>query len=108
MHAQDRADLATRVSHGTLVVGQARTVRRPDLDEAGTRLRDHLGDPEAAADLDQLPARDDDRGAVARQRRGGQQHGAGAVVDGDRRVGAGQISQQAFDMSVPAAAFSGN
>src|SRR5437764_12600446 len=43
-----------------LVVGGARPVRRPDLDEAPARACEHLRDPEAVADLDQLAAPDDD------------------------------------------------
>ena len=47
---QERRPLADRL----LVVGRPCPVRRPDLDEAGARPRQHLGDPEAVADLDQL------------------------------------------------------
>ena len=43
-----------------LVVGAAGAVGGADLDQPRARLRDHVGDAEAAADLDQLPARDDD------------------------------------------------
>jgi hypothetical protein len=35
-------------------------VRRSDLDETRTRPREDVGNAEAVADLDQLPARDDD------------------------------------------------
>jgi len=41
---------------GGLVVGGARAVRRPDLDETGTGSREHVGYAEAVADLDQLAA----------------------------------------------------
>ena len=57
------------------VVGQARAVGRPDLDEARAGLGDDLGDAEAAADLDELAARDD-QVAPGRERRGGQQRRA--------------------------------
>ena len=42
-----------------LVVLRPRAVRRPDLDEARAGPREHVGDAEAVADLDQLAARDD-------------------------------------------------
>ena len=63
------------------VVAQPRAVRGPDLDQRAPACRDDLGDAKAAADLDELPARDDDLASRPRQRRGGQQHGGGAVVD---------------------------
>ena len=47
-----------------LVVGGARAVRRPDLDEPRARAGEHVGDAEAVADLDQLAARDDDLAAL--------------------------------------------
>ena len=75
VHAQDRADVVVGLERA-LVVAEPRPVGRPDLDQPRARLRDHLGDPEAAADLDQLAARDDDRPARAGQRGRGQQHGA--------------------------------
>ena len=63
------------------VVGPARAVRRADLDEPGAGLRDDVGDPEPAADLDQLPARDDDLAPRPGERRGREKHRGGAVVD---------------------------
>src|SRR5262245_54764001 len=51
-----------------LVVGGERPVRRSDLDEAGPRPHEHLGDPEAVADLDQLAARDDDLPSLRERR----------------------------------------
>jgi hypothetical protein len=39
---------------GVGVVGAPGPVRRPDFDQATTRLRHDLGNPEAAADLDEL------------------------------------------------------
>ena len=52
-----------------LVVGGARAVRRPDLDEPRARAREHVGDAEAVADLDQLAARDDAPRGPRRARR---------------------------------------
>ena len=78
-----------------LVVAEPRAVRGPDLDHRRAGLRDHLGDPEAAADLDQLAARDDDRLAGAGQRGDRQQHRRGAVVDDDRILRTGQLPEDA-------------
>ncbi len=79
------------------VVGQPRTVRRADLDHPRAGLGHDLGDPERAADLDELPARDDElapggEGGRRQERRGR------AVVDRERRVGAGELAQQPFDV----------
>ena len=57
VHAQHRAGVRRERA---LVVGQPRAVGRPDLDEPRARLGDHVGHAEAAADLDELPARDHD------------------------------------------------
>ena len=48
-----------------------------------------------------------DVAAGAGQRGGGEQHGAGAVVDDDRGLGAGQLAQQRLDVRVAAAALAG-
>ena len=56
MHAQQQRGVGP---DRALVVGRAGAVRRPDLDEAGARAREHVGDAEAVADLDQLAARDE-------------------------------------------------
>ena len=97
VRAQQRAGaLADRA----LVVGAPRAVGRADLDERRAGLRDHLGHAEAAADLDELPARDDDLAPRPGQRRGREQHRAGAVVDRQRRLGARQLAQQSLDVAV--------
>ena len=95
------------VAERALVVGQPRAVRRPDLDQPRARLGDHVRHAEAAADLDQLPARDDDLAARPGQRRGRQQRRARAVVDREARLGAGQLAQQRLDVRVPRAARAG-
>ena len=79
------------------VVGEPRPVGRAHLDQPRARLRDHVGDPERPADLDELPARHHQL-APAGERGGRQQHGAGAVVDDDRGLGAGQLAQQPLDV----------
>ena len=89
-----RSSAPVRSPIARLVVGAPRAVGRADLDQPRARLRDHLRHAEAAADLDQLPARDDDLRARPGQRRRRQQHRAGAVVDRQRRLGAGQLAQQ--------------
>ena len=53
MHPQDHRRLG---AERALVVRHARTVRRPDFDESRARAHEHVGDPEAVADLDQLSA----------------------------------------------------
>ena len=65
-----RSDHRARgVAQRLLVVGQARAVRRADLDEPRARLRDDVGHAEAAADLHELAAGDDDRPARGRRAR---------------------------------------
>ena len=86
------------------VVLDARTVRRTDLDQLRARLRDHVGDAKPPADLDELAAGHDDRAPGPGQRRGGEEHGRGSVVDGDRGVGACELGEQRLDVVVPASA----
>ena len=84
--AQD--DVRPAVGQRRLEVGGTRPVRRADLDEPRAGPPDDLRDPDAAADLDQLAARDGDAapaGEPDREREGRR------VVDRDQRVlGAGQ------------------
>ena len=74
-----------------LVVGCPRPVRRPDLDQPRARACEHVRDPEAVADLDQLASRDDDLAAL-RERGEREQHRGGVVVDDDRGLGAGEAA----------------
>ena len=67
-----------------LVVGRARAIRRPDLDEPRAGARENVRDAEAVADLDQLAARHDDL-AVLGERREREEHRGGVVVDDERR-----------------------
>ena len=60
--AQDR--LRPPLGERRLEVGGARPVRRPDLDQLRAGAPDDLGDAHAAADLDELAARDDDPAAT--------------------------------------------
>ena len=67
-----------------------RAIGRADLAEDGAALRHDLGNPERAADLDQLAARHDDL-LAARERVQREQDGRGVVVDDRCRFGAGEI-----------------
>ena len=96
MQRRVRADRA-------LVVGGARAVGRPDLDESRARAREHVGDPEAVADLDQLAARDEHLAALG-ERGERQHHGGGVVVDDERRLGAGDPPEQRGEVVLTRAA----
>ena len=76
-----------------LVVGGARAVRRPDLDEPRAGAREHVGNPEAVADLDQLAARDEHLAALG-ERGEREQHGGRVVVHDERRLGARQPAEE--------------
>ena len=58
MDLQHERDVGARAVDGAAVVGEARAVRRADVDEAGAGLLHHLGHAEPAADLDALAAAD--------------------------------------------------
>ncbi len=90
VHAQEHRRLGP---DRALVVGGARAVRRPDLDEARARAREHIRDAEAVADLDQLAARDDDLAAL-RERGEREQDGRGVVVDDERGFGTREPPQE--------------
>ena len=85
------------------VIGDARAVRGADLAQDGAGLRHDVGHAEAAADLDQLAARDDHL-ASARRVRQHQQRRRGVVVHDHRGLGAGQRRQQRFGVHGPRAA----
>ena len=89
-----------------LVVGSPGPVRRPDLDEPRAGVCEHVGNPEAVADLDQLAARDDDL-VTFRERSKREQHRRGVVVDDERRLGAGQAAQQRSQVILAGAARAG-
>ena len=89
VHAQEERGLGR---DRALVVGGARAVRRPDLDEPRAGAREHVGDAEAVADLDQLAARDEHLAPLG-ERGEREQHRGGVVVDDERRLGAGQAAQ---------------
>ena len=103
VHLQDQRRVAAQLS---LVVGPARPVGRPDLDEPATRLGHDLGHAETAADLDQLTARDDHL-ATAGQSRQRQQDGSGVVVDDQPGLGTARAREQCARVVVARAAASG-
>src|SRR5262249_58778664 len=82
-----------------LVVGGARLVRRPDLDQPGTGWREHLGDPEAVADFDQLAAGHNDLAAFG-ERGEREQDGRRVVVDDEGVLGAGEAAQAGGEVVV--------
>jgi hypothetical protein len=82
-----------RGSDRLLVIGDPGAIRGPDLPEDGLALAHHVGDPEAAADLDQLAAGDDHllslgEGVQRQEDRGG------VVVDHGRGGSGEQTSEQ--------------
>ena len=86
-----------------LVVGGAGAVRRPHLDEAGARAREHVRDAEAVADLDQLAAGHEHLAAFG-ERREREQHGGRVVVDDERGLGARQPAEDPRDVILARAA----
>ena len=86
-----------------LVVAGASPVRRSDLDEPRSRTREHVRDTKPVADLDELPARDDDLTAF---REGGEreQHRGRVVVDHERGLRAREALEQRSEMILARAA----
>ena len=103
VHAQEQRRLR---ADRALVVGGARAVGRADLDEPRSRAGQHLGNPEAVTDLDQLAARDEHVAALG-ERGEREQHRGGVVVDDQRCLGTGEPAQQAGEMVLPRAAGAG-
>ena len=100
MHAENqRRPLADRGG----VVGEPRLVRGAHFAQDRPGLRHHVGDSEAAADLDQLAARDDDLPAGG-ERRQDDHRRRRVVVDHDGGFGAGQPAEQTLGMDVAAPA----
>ena len=96
-------DQAGAVADRLLVVPKVRAVGGADLDQAGAGARHDVGQPERAADLDQLAARHD-RILAGPEGVEHQQHGSGVVVDDGRVLGAGKLADQAAHMVVALAA----
>ena len=103
MDAQDERRLRP---DRALVVGRARPVRRPHLAQPRARAREHVGDPEAVADLDQLAARDEHLATLG-ERGEREQHRRRVVVDDERRLGAGEAPQERSEVVLPRAARAG-
>jgi hypothetical protein len=100
VHAQQERGLGP---DRRFVVGSTRAVRRPHLDQARARPRQHVRNPEPVADLDQLAARDEHL-AVLGQRGEGQHHRRRVVVDDERGLRAGQAAQHAGEVGLTRAA----
>ena len=79
--------------NGLLIICQVRAVGGPDLDELGARGLHNVGDTEAAADLDQLAAADDDLLACGMCRQH-QQHGGRVIVNDQRVLGTGKRADE--------------
>ena len=103
VHAQQRhGALADRLG----VVAQVGAVRRADLDERRAGLAHHVGDAEAAADLDQLAARDHHLAAGA-ERGEREQQRRGVVVDRDPGLRARDARQQIGEVAEARSALPG-
>ena len=85
------------------IIMQMGAVGGADLAQARAAFAHHVGDPEGAADLDQLAARNDHLAPLG-QRVERQQHGGRVVVDDRRRLGAGQRAQVVLDHPIAVAA----
>ena len=85
---------------GLLVVGQARDVSRPNLAQHGAADRHDFRNAKATADLDQLPAREDDFLSLAKSTQGNHR-GGGVVIDGRGGLGAGQAANPLADGQLP-------
>ncbi len=81
MDAQD--DGRAALGEGRLEVGRSRPVGCPDLDETSPGTADHVGDPDATADLDELAPRDRDAASAGKPDREQERR---RVIDGDDRV----------------------
>ena len=98
MDAQD--DRRPALGERRLEVGGPRPVRRPDLDQLRAGPPDDLRDPDAATDLDELAARDDDPAAPGQPDR--ERERGGVVVRDEGVLGAGQRDQVLLGLPEPA------
>ena len=89
----DLQDRPGALGDGGPVVADPRAVGRADLDELRAARGHDVRDPELPADLDQLPARDQDLLALG-ERREAQQERRRAVVHHQRVLGAGERLHQ--------------
>ena len=87
----DAQDRGGAFGHGLREVADVRAVRRAHLDQLGAGLAHHVGDAEAAPDLDELTTRDDHFAARTERAEREQQSGR-VVVDGDAVLGAGEAT----------------
>jgi hypothetical protein len=103
MHAQQQRGL---VSDGAGVIGGAGAIGGAHLDQFRAALGHDIGHAEAAADLDELTARDDHLAPGGQP--GQHQHGGGGVVVDHQRVfGPGDLAQQGGGVDQPTPARAG-
>ena len=106
VHLEDERGIDVGPGERPLVVGEARAVRRADVDEPRSGLLHHLRDAERPADLDALATAD--RNVAPRRQRGDdEQHRGRVVVDDHRVVGAAQPGEEPADRCLPRAALAG-
>jgi|GEM_PF-3934159 len=101
MHAEDGRRLR---GDGVLVIAQVRLVGGADLDQRRARGGHDVGQPERAADFDQLSTGDDDlpsTGDGVEDKHGG----GGVVVDDGGGRSTGETLEQPFDALVATGAF---
>ena len=91
---------------GRRIVLDAGPVRRPHLAQARSRTLEHVRDPEAVADLDQLAPRDEHLATLG-ERGEREQHRRRVVVHDERRLGTGEAPQERSEMILPRAARTG-
>src|SRR5215212_7561792 len=106
----DPEDGASVLAYGLLVVREPGAVRGADFPEPRAGEPEHLGDAEAAPDLDELAARDDNFRCLRRvgdQGREREQGRSRAVVDDQGILGAGQLLEERHGMVVARAAGAG-
>jgi serine/threonine protein kinase len=94
------------LADGALVVAGVGAVGGPHFAQHRAALAEHVGQPEGAADLDQLAARHHHLAALG-QGVERQQHRGGVVVDHGRVGGAGEGAQVRRDVDVALAAAAG-
>ena len=86
-------------TQGCGVIREVGAIGGAHFDELGARAPHDVGKPERAADLDELPARDQHLAPI-REHAQHQQHGGRVVVHDHGRFGAGELAQQLLDQRI--------
>ena len=95
----DAEDQRRAVANRRRIIRRACLVGRPHLAQGRARLRHHIRDAEAAADLDQLAARDDHLASL-RERRQNEQCCGGIVIDNRGGLSAGETAEERFGVPI--------